>query len=430
MSNLFKFLNQTITMSKFKTLLKNLGPGLLFASMAIGTSHLVLSTKAGAQFGWFMIIPIILANVLKYPFFEFGIRYTNVTGKSIIEGYLKRGKGYLWFYAFITIATSIATPAALCIVTAGLLVNLFRIESVSLFTVAFGLFVLNSIILIIGKYKLLETTLKFLIPILFVALLATTVFVINAGPITPIQNFEAPEIFNDMGILFLITLIGWMPTAVEASSWLSLWSAEKYRIENKKPSLKEALHEFNTGYLLTAILAIFFLVIGCMTLYGSGTELSGNAVTFADQVINLFTTHIGNWAYVFIAVSAFATMYSTCLTALDAISRVGVDITGLLVGEHEKFTGKKYYAASIIIISVISIIVLYALSANMGIILAIATATSFVLAPIVGYMNLKNVMSNDLPDADKPKKGLQLLTYAGIFFLSCLAIYYGWVVIF
>lgn len=417
-------------MSKFKTLLKNLGPGLLFASMAIGTSHLVLSTKAGAQFGWFMIIPILLANVLKYPFFEFGIRYTNVTGKSIIEGYNRRGKGYLWLYAFITFATSIATPAALCAVTAGLFINLFGIQGVALFPVAFGLFALNSIILIIGKYKVLETSLKFLIPILFIALLVTTVLVINAGPINPIQNFEAPNIFDQTGVLFLITLIGWMPTAVEASSWLSLWSVEKYKVDNNKPSLKEALQEFNTGYILTAILAIFFLIIGCMTLYGSGTELSGNAITFADQVINLFTTHIGNWAYVFIAVSAFATMYSTCLTALDAVTRVGIDITGLLVEEHEKFTGKKYYAAGIIIISVISIIVLYALSANMGLILAIATATSFVLAPIVGYMNLKNVMSHDLPDADKPKKGLQLLTYFGIIFLSLLAIYYGWMLLF
>lgn len=417
-------------MSKFKTLLKNLGPGLLFASMAIGTSHLVLSTKAGAQYGWFMIIPIILANVLKYPFFEFGIRYTNVTGKSIIEGYNARGKGYLWLYAFITLITSIASPAALCSITAGLFINLFGIQSVSLTTIAVCLFVLNSIILIIGKYKLLETLLKFLIPILFIALLATTVFVINAGPVEKIVNFNPPKIFNELGILFLITLIGWMPTAVEASSWLSLWSAEKYKIDQNKPPLKEALHEFNTGYLITSILAIFFLVIGCMTLFGTGTELSGNAVTFADQVINLFTTHIGNWAYVFIAVSAFATMYSTCLTQHDAISRVSVDIIGLLVGEHNKFKGKKYYTIGIIAIALMSIIVLYALGANMGVILAIATATSFVLAPIVGYMNLKNVMSRDLPDADKPKKGLQLLTYVGILFLSCLAIYYGWIVLF
>ncbi|XMO87084.1 divalent metal cation transporter [Algibacter sp. AS12] len=417
-------------MSKFNTLIKNLGPGLLFASMAIGTSHLVLSTKAGAQYGWIMIIPIVLANILKYPFFEFGIRYTNITGKSIIEGYNNRGRGYLWLYAIITIVTSIAGPAALCSITAGLFINLFGIQNISFTTVAVGLFIVNSIILIIGKYKLLETTLKFLIPILFFALLATTVLVIKVGPVAPIVDFNPPAIFNELGILFLITLIGWMPTAVEASSWLSLWSAEKYNIDGSKPLLKDALREFNFGYILTTILAIFFLVIGCMTLYGSGTELSSNAVTFADQVINLFTTHIGNWAYVFIAVSAFATMYSTCLTQHDAISRVSVDIIGLLVGEHDKFKGKKYYVIGIVTIALMSIVVLYTLGPNMGLILAIATATSFVLAPIVGYMNLKNVISSDIPEDDKPKKGLQILTYAGIFFLSCLAIYYAWVVIF
>ena len=422
--------HKPITMSKIKTLLKNFGPGLLFASMAIGTSHLVLTTKAGAQYGWLMIIPIILANIFKYPFFEFGIRYTNVTGKSIIEGYNNRGRGYLWLYAFITLATTLASPAALCSITAGLLINIFGIQGVSITTVAVGLFAFNSIILIIGKYKLLETTLKFLIPILFFALLAATVLVINKGPITPVANFEPPQFFDELGILFLITLIGWMPTAVEASSWLSLWSVEKYKINKEKPTLKEALQEFNFGYLLTAILAIFFLTIGYMTLYGSGTELSGNAVIFADQVVQLFTSNIGSWAYVFIAVSAFATMYSTTLTNHDAITRVSIDIIEKLAGENKNFTERKYYATGVILLALISVIVLYVLGANMGLILAIATGVSFVLAPIVGYLNLKNVMSSDLPEADRPKKGLQILTYAGIIFLSFLSIYYGWMVLF
>ena len=141
-------------MSNFKTLLKNLGPGLLFASMAIGTSHLVLSTKAGAQYGWLMVIPIILANVFKYPFFEFGIRYTNITNKTLIEGYLNRGKGYLWFYAAITLVTTFTILAALYTVTAGLFINLFGISNVSISMVALGLFVFISSLLIIGKYRL------------------------------------------------------------------------------------------------------------------------------------------------------------------------------------------------------------------------------------------------------------------------------------
>ncbi|MEM7379577.1 MAG: divalent metal cation transporter [Bacteroidota bacterium] len=416
-------------MSKFKTLLKNLGPGLLFASMAIGTSHLVLSTKAGAQYGWIMIIPIILANILKYPFFEFGIRYTNVTGKSLIEGYLNRGKLYLWLYAFITLVTTFTILAALYVVTAGLFINLFNVPGLSVSATALGLFVFISAILIIGRYRFLETSLKFVISILFVALLVTTTLVLFKGQITPVEDFARPELFNEIGILFLISLVGWMPTAVEASSWISLWTLEKQKITGRKLPLGEALQEFNSGYLMTALLAIFFLIIGWMTLYGSNTELSGNATTFADQVVQLFTTHIGNWAYIFIAVSAFATMFSTCMTAHDAIARVSIDIVSHLSPKKANLSGRKYFAAGVIVLALVNFVVLSAFSANMGTLVALATFISFVLAPVVGYMNLKNVMSTDLPKQFHPKKWLQGLTYLGIIFLSLFAIYYCWLIV-
>ncbi len=417
-------------MSKIKTLIKNLGPGLLFASMAIGTSHLVLSTKAGAQYGWLMVIPIVLANIFKYPFFEFGVRYTNITGKTLIEGYLNRGKGYLLFYAFITLITTFTILAALYTVTAGLFINLFSISNVSISGVALGLFVFISGLLIIGRYKFLEISLKFVVSILFVALIVTTALVVFNGNVTPVEGFTPTPIFNEVGILFLIGLMGWMPTTVEASSWVSLWSIEKWKTSGRKPSLKESLQEFNVGYFLTAILAIFFLVIGWMTLYGTNTELSGNAVTFADQVVQMFTTHIGPWAYIFIAVSAFATMFSTCMTAHDAVARVSLDIIDLL-NPKTKLTGKKgYFALGVTVLAFINFLVIAAFSANMGQLVALATFVSFVVAPIIGYMNLKNVMSYEIPGEFRPKKGLQWLTYLGILFLGLFSVYYFWMVIF
>ena len=55
--------------------IKKLGPGLLFAGAAIGVSHLVQSTKAGAEFGFGLIWALILCNFFKYPFFLFGTKY-------------------------------------------------------------------------------------------------------------------------------------------------------------------------------------------------------------------------------------------------------------------------------------------------------------------------------------------------------------------
>ncbi|MDX1769591.1 MAG: divalent metal cation transporter, partial [Arenibacter troitsensis] len=207
-------------MASIQKLIKNLGPGLLFASTAIGTSHLVLSTKAGAQYGWLMAIPILLANIFKYPFFEFGVRYTIITNKTLIEGYLNRGKAYLIFYAIITLFSTFTILAALYVVTSGLLINLFQLTNAPISVVAGGLFILICALLIVGRYKFLEISLKYVISILFLALLVTTILVIANGKVTEVENFKTPNIFNEVGILFLIGLMGWMPTAVEASSWI------------------------------------------------------------------------------------------------------------------------------------------------------------------------------------------------------------------
>lgn len=416
-------------MSTIKTILKNLGPGLLFASMAIGTSHLVLSTKAGAQYGWMMVIPILLANILKYPFFEFGVRYTSVTNKTLIEGYLNRGRGYLGFYAIINLVTTFTILAALYTVTAGLFINLFKISSSSITTVALWLFIIISAILIFGKYKFLEISLKFVVSILFIALVVTTILVLLQGPVEHVPNFEPVPIFNEVGILFLIGLMGWMPTTVEASSWISLWSIEKWK-NQEKPSLKESLQEFNIGYGITAILAVFFMIIGWFTLYGTNIQLSNNAVSFADQVVLLFTEHIGSWAYIFIAISAFATMFSTCMTAHDAVTRVSLDILDLLMPKIELSKTKIAFGLGVVLLALINYVVIAAFSANMGDLVALATFVSFIVAPIIGYMNLKNVTSKDLDPQYWPSKSLKLLTYAGILFLSCFSLYYFYIVLF
>ena len=97
--------------------LKSLGPGLLFAGAAIGVSHLVQSTRAGADFGLGLIWALLLVNLFKYPFFQFGPRYASATGESLLDGYKKLGKGVLVAYYIITFATMFTIQTAVTIVT-------------------------------------------------------------------------------------------------------------------------------------------------------------------------------------------------------------------------------------------------------------------------------------------------------------------------
>ena len=66
--------------------LSKLGPGLLFAGAAIGVSHLVQSTRAGADYGWGLIWALLLINLFKYPFFQYGPRYAQATGETLLAG--------------------------------------------------------------------------------------------------------------------------------------------------------------------------------------------------------------------------------------------------------------------------------------------------------------------------------------------------------
>jgi Mn2+/Fe2+ NRAMP family transporter len=68
--------------SKLKGILLTIGPGILFAGAAIGGSHLVQFTRAGADYGFTLISIVLLVLIFKYPFFEFVHRYTAAMDES------------------------------------------------------------------------------------------------------------------------------------------------------------------------------------------------------------------------------------------------------------------------------------------------------------------------------------------------------------
>ena len=105
--------------------ISKLGPGLLFAGAAIGVSHLVQSTRAGADFGFGLIWALVLVNLFKYPFFQYGPRYAIATGESLLDGYYKIGKFFLIAYFILNILTMFTIQTAVTIVTAGLASTLF-----------------------------------------------------------------------------------------------------------------------------------------------------------------------------------------------------------------------------------------------------------------------------------------------------------------
>ena len=389
--------------------LRKLGPGLLFAGAAIGVSHLVQSTRAGADYGWGLLWALLLVNLFKYPFFQFGPRYALATGESLLDGYYKLGKIFLWLYFFLNIATMFTIQTAVTVVTAGLASNLFEIKT-NMIHWSIGVTAVCYSILLIGRYKLLDKVIKVIILILAISSVLAVTIAFFKGNTSLVFSQMFP---NGDSILFLIAFMGWMPAPMDISIWHSIWILEKKTDLKNKFSLKEGLFDFNVGYITTVILGICFLGLGALVMFGSGLEFSDKGNEFAGQLIDLYTSNLGESWYMIIAIAAFTTMTSTTITTLDASPRAMSKTVQLLF----KQKNRDFYILWITILAVGTCLIFLFLLSEMGLLVQIATVLSFITAPFYAILNYRLVTSNYMPKENHPSLKIKILSLLGIFFL-------------
>ncbi|MBU3009971.1 Nramp family divalent metal transporter [Polaribacter vadi] len=400
-----------------KSFLQSLGPGLLFAGAAIGVSHLVQSTKAGAEFGFGLLWALLLIHIIKYPFFQFGPRYAAATGETLLDGYRKLGKGVLAIYYILNFATMFTIQAAVTIVTAGLASKIFGITD-NLVIWSAILMAISIVILLIGKYKLLDNLMKYII----ITLTISTVAAVSVALFSSTEAFDVIQILpsGSVEVTFMIAFLGWMPTSLDISIWHSIWSVEKSKNTLTKIKPKDAIFDFNVGYIGTLILGVCFVLLGTLVMYKSGETFSNKGVEFASQLINLYTKNLGDFSYVFIALAAFTTMFSTTLTTLDASPRAMNRSSKLLFDKQFKFG----YWFWIFFLFIGTIIILQFFLANMGSLIKIATILSFLTAPFYAIMNYLLITGKHTPKEHQPKIFIRILSIAGIVFLIGFSIWF------
>lgn len=408
------------------TKLKNLGPGILFAGAAIGVSHLVQSTRAGADFGLGLLWALLLVNMFKYPFFQFGPRYATATGESLLDGYKKLGKGVLATYYALNLATMFTIQTGVTIVTAGLASTLFGdlgnftigtkiITSTEIYTIVILMVCL--LLLVLGKYKLLDRLMK----IIVITLTISTLVAVSMALSNNTQPLSFKQILpnTNLEIAFLIAFMGWMPAPLDVSVWQSLWAIEKNET-TKQYTPQSALFDFNIGYLSTIVIGIGFLLLGALVMFHSGETFSNSASVFSSQLINMYTKNLGNWAYLIIGIAAFTTMFSTTLTTLDASPRAMSKTTTLLFKNASKFN----YSFWITLLTIGTIFIFLVFASEMGLLIKVATILSFITAPFYAIINYILISSKHTPKEWQPSTKMHVLSWLGILFLIGFSIWY------
>ena len=377
-----------------------LGPGILYAAAAIGVSHVVQSTRAGAIYGLAMIALIAVIGLVKYPAIRFGSQYTAATGKSLPESYIEQG----WWAVALYLATQLLTVwfvlAAIAVTTAGLVLTVFQFD-MSPVAMTGCLMAGTALLLTIGRYRWLEHIGKALVFVLVVMV------AVAAGASVPridwaIGNFAVQRLDIPL-VLFVVAMAGWLPTPVDASILNSVWTSAKLKASGTRISLAGARFDFNLGYVTAMVLSVGFLLLGVAVMHEPGIAPQDSPPAFAGQVIALFTETVGAWSFYPVGAAAIAAMFSTLLAAMDGYPRQFAYAFSALRG-----TDAPPWLVPVLVwacaLGSFTLLAIYLTSFTRFI--DLTTTLGFVMAPIYAFLNHRAMASADVPDAYRPSNGL------------------------
>ncbi|AWW73607.1 hypothetical protein CD351_04090 [Erythrobacter sp. KY5] len=400
-----------------------IGPALLFSGAAIGTSHLIQSTRAGAVYGLGLMGVIALACILKYPAFRFGVDYGHAARRSLVHGYRELGLWAPIVFACFAILVVPVIYAALASATAGIAIAVFGFD---IAVPLLALIVLSAAgaVLLIGGYDWLDLINRVLVAFLVVSTLLVTAFVL---PRVDWSTIGALGWVSDPGaILFVVALAGFMPNPLDVSVTTSMWIAEAESREDKdhQSGLADARRAFASGYIMTAFLALCFCVIGAGVMHADGIAPETSAPGFAQQIIALYSSTLGESAALLASVAALSVMTTTVLAALDIGGRHVASVWQQTVGTQTEAQFTHVYRIAIPLLIAFTAAVLYAFTSSFTAMLDLATSAAFVGAPVIASLNHLVVTRCSMPEEARPSNAFRALNLFAIAVMTSLAIAY------
>ncbi|MGB3299103.1 MAG: divalent metal cation transporter [Phormidesmis sp.] len=431
----------TVESNRLKFSLGQLGPGLLMAGAAIGVSHLVQSTRAGALYGWGALIFVLLANLMKYPFYEYGHRYAAASGQNLIQAYRQQGKRFFIPFLAISVISAVGSFAVDAFVAAMLLQYLL-FPQVSATVLAIGVLLFCWLLIAVGRYRLFEQITQWCVILLSVATIGALMAAVYAAMpalndpingqaiahplisatsstmesvqiVADTTKTDRGSIFSWAAVPFLIAFMGWMPGGLELSVWQSLWVQADGEDRGEATSMTAASFDFNFGYVLTVVLACLFLALGTLTLPGEG--MSVEPAEFAGQLVGMYTQSIGQWAEPVIGFCAIAAIFSTTFTVVDAFPRTLEASLHELWPQTKASTWPIKQAIALTLIALAGLL-LTVFTAGFEPLINTITIIAFVFAPFYAWLNMRSIRTLD--EAAQPQRWLARLATVGFVYLS------------
>lgn len=427
--------------TSWKDTLRLIGPGLVWATAAIGSGELIITTKVGAEYGYAFIWALWVGLYLKYWIQKGILDLSVITGKPVIELWFetKFGKwiSIYWLLFFVLTLTGVSgliglTASALNALLPGIETRIWAVITTAM-VIGFAY---------TQKYERFE---KVMLITAAITVIGAVGVVILSRP-APLSIFEWEIPSSLPVVLILLSLLGWGagsgPDLMIPYSW---WVVEKgyHELKPDKSSMAKAddttikfikkwlnisTWDNVAGYVVTGLVASAFMIAGAAILRPRGILVDGLDVL--KNVATIFTETYGGWAFVIFIFSAGAALFDTGLGVFDGARITIAHIVRLLLGKLPlpitEIRSNSGYRVSLIVCSIIPLAIFLGLP-NPVLLIIFSSIVSAVSMPLLGILVYWSLLKQ-IPLTFRPNKfhlvnlGLAVIVYLFFTVQSLLAI--------
>ncbi len=403
--------------------LTGLGPGMIMAATAIGTSHIVLAPVAGARFGFDLLWLVLFAHLFKYPAFEFGARYAVATETSLIDGFgkLPGPKNWgLFVFLAVTVIQGLTILAGVMSVTASILVVTVGGLPYTAWLLVLGLFTIA--MHRTGRYPALKRGAMSMLALLSAGTLVA--FLATPPPPSELARIFVPGVPAGSTLL-VASILGLMPTGINVAVWHSLWAVEHVRFwkeggGSRTAMLRASQRDLAIGYGLSAALGVMLLSLGAVLLRPRGLVPDG--IEVALTISRIYTELLGPWMFPLFMAAAFAAMFSTVYTVMDGFPRAFSSLMRTIFPRSDVLhrpSDPSYWAFMVVIFAFS--LVTNTLLPNPVLVVTLVGVVSLMVAPVLYGLNYYCVTRLIGDEALRPGPALRAWAAAGGIFMALAA---------
>ncbi len=337
------------------------GPGLIWMISSVGSGSVLFTPRIGSRYEYGLLWMALIVIFFMWIMIREVGWYIVVTGKTILEGYRDLpgpNNWAIWLIFLPQLVAGVVTVAGIAALTGSALMIAFPGNQAVYATITI---ILSLILVVSGRYKVVELATSVMAGVLVVAAVVTAARVFP--PVEQLGGGIIPGLPEDLDVEFILPWVGFILAGAAGIMWFSYWVAAReyggpveednnnnddesenngnsdheYLDEDYQKRLNSRLKKWIQIMSITAAIGVVggglvivaFMILGTELLAPEGIIPEG--IQVAEDLTRLLSEVWGAFGYWLLIIGVTIALAGTILSNQDGWGRMFADATHILL---------------------------------------------------------------------------------------------------